>query len=139
MDNTAITRIRDRVSAFTAALVALLAGFGIVSWDTSQTALVVAASASLTMFVGSLIAHLKKGTQREWPAVAMSLIAFVGSGLAALNATGALHLSGQQIELVIGLLTAALGLGGIPIVNRSSHQATILGPGGAEDPANGAV
>lgn len=140
MTNAGINKIRDRVSASTAALVALLAGFGVISWDASQTALVVAAAASLVMFVGSLVAHLRRGTRTEWPAVAMSLVAFTASGLAALNSIGVLHLSAQQIELVIGLLTAVLGLGGIPLINRTAQVPTSTAvPGGADDPVNGSV
>lgn len=141
MTNASINKIRDRVSAVTAALVAMLAGFGVISWDTSQTALVVAATASLVMLVGSLCAHLRQGSPKEWPAVAMSLVAFVASGLAALNSIGVLHLTGEQIELVIGLLTALLGLGGIPIINRSAVREVneLTFPGGADDPANGSV
>lgn len=140
MTNDKINKIRDRVAAISGAVLALLASFGVISWDTSQTALVVAATASLVMFVGSLLGHLKGGTATEWPAVTMSLVAFVASGLAAMNAVGVLNLTTEQVELVIGVLTAGLGLGGIPLVNRSigSNVDTSV-PGGAEDPVNGNV
>lgn len=142
MTNDQITKTRDRVAGVVGATLALLSGFGVVAWDTTQTALVVAASASCVMFIGSLFAHLQKETSAEWPAVAMSFVAFVASGLAALNSVGVLNLSAQQIELVIGVITAVLGLGGIPIVNRSianAQAARAAGPGGSNDPVNGQV
>lgn len=128
------------------AIIALLSGFNVIHWDTSQTALVVAASASGVMFVGSLVAHLRKNTPSEWASVGMSLIAFAGSGLAALNAINVLDLTADQVELVIGVLVAVLGLAGIPVINAKTsaevasvtQQLTAL-PGGANDPAAGSV
>lgn len=122
------------------AIIALLSGFGVITWNTTQTALVVAAVASGVMLIGSLVAHFKKNTTTEWVAVAMSLVAFVGSGLAALNAIKVLNLDESQIELVVGLLVAVLGIGGIPVVRSRTYPIEgVSTPGGAADPTNPTV
>lgn len=137
MDNSQINKVRDRVAVLAGAVLALLSGFGVISWDAAQTALVVAAVASGIMFGGSLVAHFKKNTETEWAAVAMSLVAFLGSGLAALNAVHVTSLTEQQIELVIGVVVAVFGLGGIPVVRARTYPIDkVAAPGGSGDPVN---
>lgn len=116
MTNDQINGIRDRVAIFFGALAACLGGFGIVDWDTAETALMTAWAAATVVFVGSVVAHFKRGTTTEWVAVGGSLMAFVTTTLTALNAIDVLHWDQSQVELVVGLLAAGLGIFGIQVV-----------------------
>lgn len=128
MTNDRILRIRDRIAVLVNAVIVALVAFNVIDWSLDQAALVVAAVASGVLFFGSLVAHFKKGTSTEWIAVGTTLTAFVGSGLAALNAVNVLDLTRSQIETIIGVLVAALGISTGAVARERATTVDVPGP-----------
>lgn len=100
------------------AAITVLTVFQVVEWSAAQTALVIAEAGALTGLATALVAHLKPGTSKEQVAIAATFTATVSATLALGAGFQWWHLTEQETSAVVGVITAALGVGGAAFARR---------------------
>jgi hypothetical protein len=99
------------VAGVVASVISLITALDIVHWTAAQTSLVSAESAAILAFIAAVTAHFWPGTSKEPVALAASFTALVAATASLGTAFTWWNISTAQTSALVGVLSAAVGLG----------------------------
>lgn len=124
MSNATTAKQAGGLAAVLAALIAVLAAFGVVHWDEAETAAVVLCTTSGVAVIGAVRAHFRKGSSAEPVAVWAALVAFASSGVGVLLVFDVV--TAAQGGVLAGLVATVAAAVGVPAVRAQVYPTSNL-------------